>query len=92
MHKGKMQPYWITFEAVPQPTALNIGAGVTARSDSDARRIVNAAFQAAKIATVVVVDGVASLEQGHVVPNMGSMNVRGVWFPLGYEGVASKVR
>lgn len=92
VHKGMMKPYWITFEPMPQPTALNMGAGVTARSDGDARRIANAAFATAKIATVIVVDDAASLEQGHVLPNMGSMIVRGVWFPLGYEGVAAEVR
>jgi hypothetical protein len=25
------------------------------------------------------------LDQKHVVPNMGNIFIRGVWFPLGYE-------
>ena len=91
MHIGLMQSYWLTFESVPQPTALNIGAGVTARSDSDARRIANAAFAGGTIATVVVVEDAASLDERHVIPNMGNILIRGVWFPLGYEGVAAKV-
>ena len=91
-HNRTMQSYWVAFERLPHPTVLNLGAGVTARSDEDARQIATSAFPEAKIVSVTVVDDAASLNQGHVVPNMGSILVRGVWFPLGYEAVAAKVR
>ena len=87
-----MQSYWVAFERLPLPTVLNMGAGVTARSAEDARQIATAAFPEARIVSVTVVDDAASLDQGHVVPNMGNILVRGVWFPLGYEGVAATVR
>ena len=87
-----MQTYWVTFERLPYPTVLNRGAGVTARSGDDARRIANAAFAEAKIVSLAVVNDAATLDQGHVIPNMGSIFIRGVWFPLGYEAVAATVR
>ena len=31
------------------------------------------------------VNDVAELDQGHVIPNMGNMLKRGIWFPLGYD-------
>jgi hypothetical protein len=30
---------------------------------------------------------VSKLDHNHVVPNMGSVVVRGVWFPLGYDEI-----
>lgn len=31
------------------------------------------------------IDSVTSLDQQHVVPNMGNLLRRGIWFPLGHE-------
>ncbi len=39
-----MRPYWITsFDRAPKPTIFNLGFGVTANSEDDARQILAAA-------------------------------------------------
>ena len=87
-----MKPYWVMFERLATPTFLKMGVGVTARSESDARAIVAAAFSEARITTIEAVEGVGSLDQDHVVPNMGNMLRRGVWFPKGFEHIAADGR
>ena len=87
-----MQVFWATFQQAANPSPLNLGAGVTARSESDARAIVEAAFDGAMLVNLRPVEDVSTLEAGHVRPNMGDIFVRGIWFPLGYEQVASRVR
>ena len=83
-----MRPFWIKF-ADPKPYAAMLGAGVTAIDEVDARRLIVAAFgQTAQIETVGVVGTVDDLDQGHVVPNMGNILRRAIWFPLGYDAVA----
>jgi hypothetical protein len=37
------------------------------------------------VADVIVDVDVSTLDKSHVLPNMGSTIVRGVWFPLGYD-------
>jgi hypothetical protein len=80
-----MHPYWVKFEHVSRPSIFNSGMGVTARSEIDAREIVVAAIgDEPRITSVVVIENMASLDQGHVIPNMGNIFIRGIWFPLGY--------
>jgi hypothetical protein len=83
-----MQPFWITLE-VPRekgPTPLRLGVGVTATSEADARHLFTAAFGSEyRIASMKPLEDVATLEQDHVVPNMGNIFRRGIWFPQGYE-------
>jgi hypothetical protein len=82
---GMMRPYWIT---TSQPTGL--GYGVTARSVDDAKGLLGPILSDDdQILTVEPVTDIGSLDQGHVVPNMGLILKRGVWFPLGYEHLAS---
>ena len=80
-----MQPYWITFERVPRPFMLNLGMGVTGRSEADAKRIASAVVADMTILGIAPVTDLATLDQGHVIPNMGDISQRGVWFPLGYS-------
>jgi hypothetical protein len=87
-----MHPYWAKFERFNEPTFLNVGVGVTARSEDDARRLVEAAFPEARIASLALVDDVSALDQGRVVSNMGNILARGIWFPGGYEQIAGDVR
>ena len=62
---------------------MNLGVGVTARSEDDARALVETAFPEARIASLASVDDVSALDQGHVAPNMGNIFARGIWFPAG---------
>ncbi len=84
-----MHPYWFTFERIGHPTPLNLGAGVTAHDDGDARRLIREAFGDLAVADMAVLENLDGLDQGHVRPNMGNILVRGIWFPLGYENVGS---
>lgn len=84
-----MRPYWIEIRPVPSPTPLNRGAGITARSEADARELFDLAFgQEHQILNVSQIADMSSIEQGHVAPNMGNALIRGVWFPLGYDDIA----
>jgi len=68
--------------------ALNMGCGVTAYDYDDAINLLRESVFGGNEPTVIDfkedVD-VSKLDQNHVAPNMGSVVVRGVWFPLGYE-------
>ena len=78
--------YWFTFRQFAFPTPLNLGCGVTALNLEDARSLIyetvlkgiDLAVEAGHIENV----DVSSLDKKHVLPNMGSPVVRGVWFPL----------
>jgi len=84
-----MRPYWITITRHPRPTPLNLGAGITANSVSDARLLFEAAFGAQfQIEAINPIEDMRNIEQKHVAPNMGNWSKRGIWFPLGYDQVA----
>jgi len=81
-----MHPYWIAFERTPTPTLFNLGYGVTANSEEDARQILAAEVpDAPAILSVSPIKDMRDLDQGHVVPNMSNWFRRGIWFPKGYE-------
>ncbi len=85
-----MRPHWITVEPAHGPPVLNLGVGITAASEAEARAMFAAAFGAAhRIAQVRAVMDADELDRKHVVPNMGNMLKRGVWFPRGYEHVSA---
>jgi hypothetical protein len=67
-------------------TDRGLGFGVTALSVADAEALLNDArfvrgrdFEVLEIIEDV---DVRTLDQNHVMPNMGPPNLRGVWFPL----------
>ena len=67
------------------PTATGFGFGVTARTRNEAEAMarqaagqLRRAFEPLKVVEDV---DVRTLDQGHVVPNMGAVNFPGVWFP-----------
>jgi hypothetical protein len=81
-----MRPFWVTFERQRTPTFFNLGVGITAHSEEDARQILGAATEGAPpVEKVTAINDMRDLDQGHVVPNMGNWFRRGVWFPTGYE-------
>jgi hypothetical protein len=84
-----MRRFWLEFGAVAGlPFGLARGCGVTAYSYDDARELLctRVFTDAAMPEPIRIVDDVdvSTLDQDHVIPNMGNPAVRGVWFPLGY--------
>ncbi len=59
------------------------GIGVTAYSCFDAEQIIAAEPLVSEMEIIDIKENidVRTLDQGHVIPNMGSPNVRGIWFP-----------
>jgi hypothetical protein len=84
-----LRPFWFRFESMPTPTAINLGCGVTAFSREDALALLQErVFGANGIPRLVeVIDDItrAALDPKHVVPNLGKLEERGVWFPQGYD-------
>ena len=80
--------YWIQFERISSPVSLNRGCGVTAYDRDDAAALVRERVFAGrtmpKINQVLEDVDVSTLDQKHVIPNIGDVTARGVWFPLGY--------
>jgi hypothetical protein len=86
---GDLRQFWFTFEPMPTPAAINLGCGVTAFSREDALALLRErVFGANGVPPVVeVIDDITrtALDQKHVVPNLGKVEERGVWFPQGYD-------
>jgi hypothetical protein len=86
---AELTAYWIKS---PLPHAP-LGFGVTARSLSDALGIIRAfdygRYLPDDLFGVHVAEGitVAELDQAHVVTDMGSIAVRGLWYPFVAVGV-----
>lgn len=83
-----MRRFWFRFEPLGEPSALNRGCGVTAHTLDDAllllRERVFTGRQLPRIAETIEDVDIRTLDQGHVIPNMGVVSIRGVWFPLGF--------
>ncbi len=73
--------YWIT----PPGAPLGACFGVSAYSRSDAQELLREAGIEVDLALpeVIVKEGItfAELDAKHIVPNMGPMQFRGVWYP-----------
>jgi hypothetical protein len=72
--------FWIKDSSIP-----NLGFGVTAFSTDDALHLLRQAgieldTNSAKLRLLEGIS-ISDLDQNHVIPNMGPMNFRGVWFP-----------
>lgn len=84
--------YWIRFEFGRndrRPIGSGLGCGVTAYSVDDALAIARERlFGGAPLPELkeLIEDvDVSGLDAAHVMPNMGNVAVRGVWFPQGYD-------
>jgi hypothetical protein len=66
---------------------VGFGVGVTAASEAEARQLAEATraryFPAAILGEVVADVDIRTLDQAHVVPNMGLVVRPGVWYPCG---------
>jgi hypothetical protein len=82
-----LRRYWFKFEPLGKPSSLNLGCGVTAYSLDDAvallRERVFMDQPLPRIAQTIEDVDVRTLDQGRVIPNMGVVTRRGVWFPVG---------
>jgi hypothetical protein len=82
---GALIRFWFVFETSKVPSPINLGCGVTARDLEDARALLRAQVFAGQplpaLAGVIPDVPVSSLEPRHVVPTMGAVERRGVWFP-----------
>ena len=84
-----LRRYWFNFEKLSKPSPLNLGCGVTAYDYDDAINLLCQRVFAGKELPRIVeysedVD-VSNLDQKHVLPNIGLVTSRGIWFPQGYE-------
>lgn len=59
------------------------GVGVTAYSVEDARTLIanELTLSSTDINGVVEDVDIQTLDKGHVIPNMGPPDIRGIWFP-----------
>jgi hypothetical protein len=79
--------YWFEFDWGESPPIRpeRLGCGVTAFDREDALRLLaRTAFASEEIPPIsrVIEDiDVRTLDEGHVLPNMGPASERGVWFP-----------
>ena len=84
-----LRKYWFEFEKLPKPTAINLGCGVTAYDGEDAIRLLQEFVFGPNGPPPIVkrVEDVelSTLDPNHVLPNLGDVNRRGIWFPQGYN-------
>ncbi|MFD0325920.1 hypothetical protein [Lysobacter gummosus] len=68
---------------------MGIGCGVTAidRDDAIALIFLHVFARHGKLEVKRIEENISveAIEKEHVLPNMGNIAIRGVWFPLGYE-------
>lgn len=80
--------YWIHLRNADQFAGLRMGCGVTAFDLDDALVLLQTHVvgdQSLDVANVIEDVDVRTLDPSHVLPNMGVVTRRGIWFPLGYE-------
>jgi hypothetical protein len=76
--------YWLKFARLTRPHPLNLGCGVTAWTLDDALHLVRSAFPNLSVgAPITVMENidVSTLDPGHVLPTLGDVTLRGVWWP-----------
>ena len=76
-----MERFWARTRPLAQASPLNLGIGVTARSEADALALIAEHFSEVQVERIEILDDLATLDERHVRPNMGDHMVRGVWFP-----------
>lgn len=84
----RLETFWVTF---PQDENLPLGIGVTAYSEEDAFALIKEQgidqwYAGAKKVNVTKGISIADLDQRNVVPNIGPMQLRGVWYPAANIG------
>ena len=87
-----LRRYWFEFNHASNPEHrawVLMGCGVTANDYDDAVNLLKERVfrvdDAAPIKRVIEDVDVSTLDPGHVLPNMHPPNLRGIWFPRGFE-------
>ena len=82
-----LRRYWFRFSDAALDSLSTFGYGITARDREDALQILRDHFNDSVDLQSVEEEtedlDLAKIEKNHVLPNMGSPSIRGVWFPLG---------
>lgn len=73
-HRPLLRRFWFR-------RAVGFGYGVTAYSMEDAELLIEEAELTVDWTEVVENIDVSSLDAGHVLPNVGLVSCRGVWYP-----------
>jgi hypothetical protein len=86
-----LRRYWFEFQRTGTSENLSLGYGVTAHDYNDALRLLEQrVFEGRPLPQIVRctedVD-VSTLDSRHVLPNIGLVIARGVWYPQGYEEI-----
>ena len=83
-----LRRFWFNFELIDTPTVLNLGCGVTAHDYDDAIALLQERIFSKetipKITRCIQDVDVSTLDASHVLPNLGLVVDRGIWFPQGY--------
>jgi len=77
--------YWLTLAPIAHPGIRVAGCGITAYDEADARRLFETTavpyLGPREIIEIIKDIDITTLDQGHVIPNMGLCSNRGVWYP-----------
>ena len=81
--------YWFRFKDLKRYSRLTLGCGITAYDQGDAieilrRSVFERVGESPEIAEIIPEVDISELDQRHIIPNMESPVVRGVWFPRGF--------
>lgn len=82
-----LKRFWFKFEPSDQVLGLHMGCGVTAFDYEDAVKLLRENIFKGELPNIISCQenvDISTLDQNHVVPNMGVVAVRGIWFPRGY--------
>jgi len=85
----QLRRFWFVFVADRELMALGLGCGITAHDRNDAmnilrERVFNENTRPVIQECIEDVD-VSTLDPRHILPNMGAVAIRGVWFPLRFD-------
>jgi hypothetical protein len=79
-NKNLLHRYWLVFEG-----SFGGSYGVTAYSYDDALTLLKKCEfkdkDAPKIKKIIEDVEISSLDAGHILPNMGVVTIRGIWYP-----------
>jgi len=81
-----LRRYWFTFDPHAGFWRVKLGCGVTATSYDDALALVKERLSienADAVAGCVEDVDVSTLDERHILPNIGDVTRRGIWFPAG---------
>jgi hypothetical protein len=80
-----LRRYWIGFAGADIPIGFRMGCGITAFSREDAFALLLKVWpgkgDGLTISNVSEDIDLTTLDQNHVLPNLGDVTKRGVWFP-----------